>query len=285
MNGDARKFVIDYERVAREGSLIAQSNLQLLQNYIQSRKKPSAQWTQQDLNNALSLAILLIKGGDMLLAASTTINTLLENIQRAIESTISVIQSYRGGRRYLSTNLVCPKCLLEGKQRVQLRVYYEGGDYYLRCANNHYDDYYIEVLTEVACDYLRAAIANPQLAKFIPSSELRNRTPEELQSLLVVLSRGLFTYEVAEVGAQLEQLKSAVETIQQYKGKDYSVEQMVPILIPALEAFLQTVHGRGPILEILLGKVGAMLWSGKDKPRGRTMREILRRALRSLLQR
>lgn len=280
-----RAAQLDYKRVEREGRLLTESELQLLMEYMRLRTKDVSRWDVVELNKMVSLARSLVNGGSALLDASAAINDLLDNIQSDIESAINELHP-RYGIKSAKTSLLCPQCLLNNT-KAYLHVYAEGDDYYLRCAKGHYDDYYIDVLHDVARDYLQAAIVRKDLLQYIPSTYFAGEEGGALVRVCsVLLKHGLFTHDVMGVYKAWEQLRDALDKVNSLPAEQYTVANVVKILQPPLEVFLQTVHGRGPILEILLGKEGAAMWASKDvQPSKSIVHRALMRALRSLLQR
>lgn len=264
---------------AQTGYIPTEVANKLIDEYVRLRAKGAHEFDAQDAHRLREIAKVLHKYAQGFLDLSQTITDFLHSIEESIVDAVQELES--GDARRAETDLLCPRCIMKGREQWLIVARKGAGydaDYYLTCAHKHYNEPYYEVLYELADDYLRAC-ENENARKRISQMFYAHGFLKEIEKVNIVrnaLANGMFTEHWYDIQTYVDKLGNAINEAQSAPEPRKTAE----ILIPALEALMQTIHGRGEIMELLLGDSAAALWKLKPAKKHNMLKAALLRAFR-----
>lgn len=264
---------------AQTGYIPAEVANNLIWEYVQLRAKDAHKFDAQDAHRLREIAKVLHKYAQEFLDLSQTTTNFLQSIEESIVDAVQELES--GDTRRAETDLLCPRCIMKGNRRwliVARRGTGYDADYYLICARKHYNEPYYEVLYKLADDYLRACEnenARKQISQMFYGHDFL-KDAKQVNIVRAALANGMFTEHWYDIQTYVDRLGNAINEAQSATEPRKTAE----ILIPALEALMQTIHGRGEIMELLLGESAAALWKRKPAKKYSMLKAALLRAFR-----
>ncbi|MEM0238485.1 MAG: hypothetical protein QXT00_02485 [Ignisphaera sp.] len=267
---------------AQKGYIPAEVANKLIDEYVQLRAKGAHEFDARDAHRLHEIAKSLHKYAQEFLDLSQTVTEFLRAIEESIVYAVQDVES--GDARRAETDLLCPKCLMKGNKRWLIVVRKGAGydaDYYLTCARKHYNEPYYGVLFELADDYLRACEnenAREQISQMFYAHDFL-KDAKRINIVRAALANGMFTEHWYNIQPYVDKLGDAIKEAQNAPEPRKTAE----ILIPALEALMQTIHGRGEIMELLLGDSAAALWKLKPAKKHNMLKAALLRAFRKYI--
>lgn len=264
---------------AQKGYIPTEVANKLIDEYVRLRAKGAHDFDAQDAHRLREIAKVLHKYAQEFLDLSQNITDFLNAIEGSIVHAVQEMESRNAQRA--ETDLLCPRCLMNGKKRWLIIARKGAGydaDYYLTCARKHYNEPYYDVLFALAYDYLSACEnekARGQISQMFYAHDFLNNK-EQVAIVRAALENGIFTEQWHDIQPYVDKLGNAINEAQSAPEPHKTAE----ILIPALEALMQTIHGRGEIMELLLGDSAAALWKRKPARKHNMLKAALLRAFR-----